>query len=357
MLISYKRLLIAVAVFIVLLGLGLLAGVQYWKQLLSQPLNNQEDVVYELKAGLGANQVLRQLKKESLLDSTGPLKIWLRLNPDKSLLKAGEYNIPAGINSYELMALLASGQSIQYQITLPEGWSFAQALAKLQIHPKLAIKTAEMTSHEIMQQVTGIEETNLHPEGMFFPDTYQFHKGISDLQLLKQAYQRMQKVMADEWQKANVGKLPYKSAYDALIMASIVEKETGVPHERGRIAGVFVLRLEKKMRLQTDPTVIYGLGDEFKGNITRKHLRQKTPYNTYRIKGLPPTPIALPGREAIHAALNPEKDGSLYFVAKGDGSHEFNRTLAGHNRAVRKFQIYKRKRNYQSAPQSSQASQ
>lgn len=355
MLVAYKRWLIAVVVLLFILAVAALAGVQYWKRLLAAPLLHQDDVVYELKSGLGANQVLRQLHKQQILKDRWPLKVWLKLYPQNALLKAGEYNLPAGINSYELMAILASGKSIQYQITLPEGWSFKQALAQIQQHPKLSIETAELTNQQIMQKVTGVAETNLHPEGMFFPDTYQFHKGVTDLQLLKRAYQKLQKVVAEEWEKADKSKLPYKSAYEALIMASIVEKETGTPEERGRIAGVFVTRLQKKMRLQTDPTVIYGLGDAYKGNITRKHLKQKTAYNTYRIPALPPTPIALPGREAIHAALNPQQDGSLYFVARGDGSHAFNRTLSAHNRAVREFQIYKRKKNYQSAPQTTQA--
>ncbi len=331
--------------------IGVVGFVMYWQQLLERPLPIKESLVYEVKPGLGANQVMAQLQAKEVLSEVWPLKVWLKLNPEKGLLKAGEYNIPAGLNSYELIALLASGKTVQYQVTLPEGLNFAEALQLLQQQAKLTVKTTDLTIPEIMQKVSGkpLEEIE-HHEGRFFPDTYQYHKGVTDLQILKRAYGKMKRVLEEEWQKADKTNLPYKNAYEALIMASIVEKETGVPDERSRIAGVFVQRLEKRMRLQTDPTVIYGLGDRYQGNITRSHLKEKTAYNTYRINGLPPTPIALPGRDAIHAALNPLKEGDLYFVARGDGSHKFSKSLEEHNRAVRHYQIYKRKQDYQSAP-------
>lgn len=334
------------------LGVVLVLGVvTYWQQLLERPLPVTEPLVYEVKSGLGAHQVMAQLQALEVLPEVWPLKVWLKLNPEKARLKAGEYQIPAGLNAYELIALLASGKTVQYQVTLPEGLNFAEALQLLQQQEKLTIKTTDLTFPEIMQQVSGkpLEEVE-HHEGRFFPDTYQYHKGVTDLQILKRAYDKMNRVLDEEWQQADKAALPYKSAYEVLIMASIVEKETGVPEERSRIAGVFVQRLEKRMRLQTDPTVIYGLGDRYQGNITRRHLKEKTAYNTYRINGLPPTPIALPGREAIHAALHPLKDGDLYFVARGDGSHKFSKTLEEHNKAVRHYQIYKRKQDYQSAP-------
>lgn len=343
-----RRIIGAVLAAGVITALGL---VMYWKQLLERPLPVNEPLVYEVKSGLGAHQVMAQLQAQGILPETWPLKIWLKINPEKGRLKAGEYQIPAGLDAYELMALLTSGKTVQYQVTLPEGLNFAEALQLLQQQEKLTIKTADLSVPEIMHQVSGkpLEEVE-HHEGRFFPDTYQYHKGVTDLQILKRSYDKMNRVLEEEWQKADKAALPYKNAYEALIMASIVEKETGVPEERSRIAGVFVQRLEKRMRLQTDPTVIYGLGDRYQGNITRRHLKEKTAYNTYRINGLPPTPIALPGREAIHAALHPLKEGDLYFVARGDGSHKFSKTLEEHNKAVRHYQIYKRKQDYQSAP-------
>jgi len=192
-------------------------------------------------------------------------------------------------------------------------------------------------------------KTNL--EGLFFPDTYQYHRGMSMLDILSQSHQRLLQVLDEEWQQRAEG-LPYSSPYAALIMASLVEKETGVPSERRTIAGVFVRRLKNKMRLQTDPTVIYGLGQSFDGNLRSRHLKdEKNLYNTYRHFGLPPTPIATVGREAIYAALHPEAGKSLYFVAKGDGSHYFSETLAEHNKAVRHYQIEKRRKDYVSSPQ------
>lgn len=343
--------IIASAVLVALSLLVAAGGYAYWQSLLKQPLPIRETQIYEVRPGMGANQVLAELHRKQLLSETWPLRLWLKLNPDHPALKAGEYRLPQGIDARQLIGIFASGETVSYQVTLPEGLKFTEALALLQQQEKLTIKTAQMTPEAIMQQVSGLPEAQLpHFEGQFFPDTYRYHKGITDLQILTRAYNKMQRVLNEEWQQADKAGLPYKNAYEALIMASIVEKETGVAHERPRIAGVFVSRLEKRMRLQTDPTVIYGLGDRYQGNITRRHLREKTAYNTYRINGLPPTPIALPGREAIHAALNPKQDGSLYFVARGDGSHEFNRTLEGHNKAVRRYQIYKRKQDYQSAP-------
>lgn len=234
---------------------------------------------------------------------------------------------------------------MRYRVTLVEGWTFRQALQKIRSEQKIVKSAAGSTVHAAARAL-GLEGGAV--EGWIFPDTYVYRSGTTDIELLQQAYERMQQVLGEEW-LAKGDRLPYKSPYEALIMASLIEKETGQPSERSQIAGVFVRRLNRGMRLQTDPAVIYGLGEGYNGNLTRAHLRQPTPYNTYVIRGLPPTPIALPGRAAIRAALNPEPGKSLYFVGKGDGSHHFSATLTEHNRAVREYQL-KRRADYRSSP-------
>ncbi|MCW8887203.1 MAG: endolytic transglycosylase MltG, partial [Motiliproteus sp.] len=233
--------------------------------------------------------------------------------------------------------------------SLIEGLRASDYLSKLAAHPDL-VQTLKEQSHEQVAKQLGITSGKL--EGWIYPDTYSFTRGTSDLDILTRAYQRMKKVLDQEWQQKQKG-LPLNTPYEALILASIVEKETGVAFERPEIAGVFIRRLQKKMRLQTDPTVIYGMGDRYKGNITRADLKRKTAYNTYQIMGLPPTPIANPGKEAIRAVLNPAAGKALYFVAKGDGSHQFSATYAEHNKAVQHYQRSKRRKDYRSAPPSS----
>jgi len=251
-------------------------------------------------------------------------------------LKAGEYVLKQGLTMPEVLAVFVAGKSRQYSITFPEGWSFKQMLAEIQKNPHLEKTLGSMDFRSIMAKV-GSEYK--HPEGLFFPDTYFFDKKTTDIALLKTAHDKMKLVLQTEWENKEQ-KLPLETPYQALILASIVEKETGAASERAQISGVFTRRLKKGMRLQTDPTVIYGMGDRYKGNIRYKDLRQATAYNTYVIKGLPPTPIAMPGQLAIHAALHPEEGKSLYFVAKGkgEGTHVFSATLREHNNAVNKYQ-------------------
>ncbi|HEX8595235.1 MAG TPA: endolytic transglycosylase MltG, partial [Pseudomonas sp.] len=228
---------------------------------------------------------------------------------------------------------------------LVEGWNFRQVRAALAKQPKLEQALTGLSDNELMAK---LGHPDVYPEGRFFPDTYRYVRGMTDVELLKQAYNRLDEVLDEEWAK-RAADVPYTDPYQALIMASLVEKETGVPQERGQIAGVFVRRLRLGMLLQTDPTVIYGLGERYNGKLTRAHLKEATPYNTYVIAGLPPTPISLVGREAIHAALNPVSGSSLYFVARGDGSHVFSADLDAHNAAVREFQL-KRRADYRSSP-------
>ncbi|MGV6826478.1 MAG: endolytic transglycosylase MltG [bacterium] len=296
-------------------------------------------LVFTVKNGDNLKRVASELETIGVLAKARPFEIIARIKGKAHLIKAGEYQLEQGMSANQLLEHLVDGKSLQYHLTIPEGWSFAQMLAALRNSPQIRNTVLDESNEAIM---AAIGEPNRHPEGQFFPDTYTFPRGMTDIEFLKRAYRKMQAVLQEEWE-ARSDRTPLKSAYEALILASIIEKETGVPEERPAIAGVFTRRLNKGMKLQTDPTVIYGMGERFDGNIRRKDLRTDTPYNTYVHKGLTPTPIALPGREAIHAALHPADGKTFYFVAKGDGSHQFSETLDQHNAAVRKYQLKGRK--------------
>lgn len=289
----------------------------------------------DVPRGTSLRTLSETLTARGLLDHPYYLMALAYLRKDAGRIKAGEYQVPDGVTPVELLALLTSGKVVQRAITLVEGWTFAQALAAVRGDTRLA-KTIEGPSPQAVMASLGYPDVD--PEGRFFPDTYHFAKGATDLDILRRAFETMDKVLAQEWAE-RAEELPLATPYEALILASIVEKETGVAEERPAIAGVFVRRLASGMRLQTDPTVIYGLGDAFDGDLRRADLTADTPYNTYVHGGLPPTPIALPGRAAIHAALHPMDGDSLYFVAKGDGTHQFSATLAEHNQAVRRYQL------------------
>ncbi|MBL4607407.1 MAG: endolytic transglycosylase MltG [Pseudomonadales bacterium] len=301
---------------------------------------------FNIPSGSSFRRITERLYARGVLDSPWPLMIYGRFSGKSAQLKAGEYRLDNGQTPLEILARFIKGRSIQHAFTIVEGWSLKELLVALEQEEKL-MHVLEVSPGSQLQQALGFELESA--EGLFFADTYHFSRSDTDLSLLKRAYVRMQKVLADEWQKRPKG-LPYKRQYEALIMASIVEKETGLAEERAEIAGVFVRRIKKKMRLQTDPTVIYGLGESYNGNLTRKDLKTRTPYNTYVISGLPPTPIAMAGREAIHASLHPKEGDSLYFVAKGNGSHYFSSSLKAHNNAVKKYQ-WKRRSDYRSTPQ------
>jgi UPF0755 protein len=277
------------------------------------------------------------------------LKLYGRINPQAAEIKAGEYRFEEGMTLAEGLAMMRLGDVVRHQLTLVEGWSFTQLLRYLDAQDLLE-KQVLGQGGELWAQLNIAEPMSQVPEGLFFPDTYDFYRGDKASLILNRAYQRMQRVLADEW-ASRAEDLPYENPYEALIMASIIEKETGVAEERAEIAGVFVRRLQTGMRLQTDPTVIYGLGDSYQGNLRGSHLRDDSNiYNTYRQNGLPPTPIALAGREAIHAALHPAPGKTIFFVAKGDGTHHFSATLKEHEAAVRRYQIQKRRADYRSAP-------
>ncbi|WP_237044460.1 endolytic transglycosylase MltG [Aquipseudomonas alcaligenes] len=339
-----KLLLLLVAGLVALVLALALAG---WslRSALDQPLKLESERLIEVVPGDTPGGLLNRLEGEGVLDGAFWLRLYWRFNLPGQALHSGEYRLTPQQSARDLLELWRRGEVVQYSLTLVEGWSFRQVRAVLVRQEKLEQRLADLDDKALMDRL-GL--AGVSPEGRFFPDTYRYVRGMSDLDLLKQASARLDQVLDEEWARRADG-LPYRKPYDALIMASMVEKETGVAEERGQIAGVFVRRLRSGMRLQTDPTVIFGLGERYNGNLTRAHLQQPTPYNTYVIDGMPPTPIALAGREAIHAALNPVAGKSLYFVARGDGSHVFSETLEQHNRAVREYQL-KRRADYRSSP-------
>ena len=330
-----------------LLVLGLLLAIAGWQQreALERPLKLAEERLFEVAAGDTPGLLLNRLEAEGVLKGAFWLRLYWRFNLVGRPLHSGEYRLTPGLDAHDLLGLWQRGEVVQYSLTLVEGWSFRQVRALLARQDKLDQQLAGLDDAQLMSRL-GLPGAS--PEGRFFPDTYRYVRGMSDLQLLEQASQRLDQVLAEEWQGRAEG-LPYREPYQALIMASIVEKETGVPEERGQIAGVFVRRLRIGMRLQSDPTVIFGLGERYNGKLTRAHLLEPTAYNTYVIQGMPPTPIALVGREALHAALHPVPGRSLYFVARGDGSHVFSDDLEAHNQAVRDYQL-KRRADYRSSP-------
>jgi len=250
-------------------------------------------------------------------------------------IKAGQYEIQAGVTPLELLRKLARGEVALTEIVFIEGWGFKQLRAALDAHPNVRHDTKGLTDAEVMRR---LEAPNGNPEGLFLPDTYRFAKGASDLEVLRSAYRAMGKRLAAAWAQRRPD-LPLASPYEALILASIVEKETGRPEDRTMVAAVLVNRLRAGIKLQADPTVIYGLGNAFDGNLRKRDLVADTPYNTYTRDGLPPTPIALPGLASLEAVMNPARTDALYFVARGDGTSEFSRTLEEHNRAVTKYQL------------------
>lgn len=303
----------------------------------NNPLNlAQQKTKVTIEANSSLGSITNQLVSAGVLKQRFPFKVLARIVGKESKLKAGEYYFKNNITPMQLLAVLSKGgQAPQAKITFIEGKTFKQMRQQLAQHKAIKQTISQLSDKAIM---TTIGANQTHPEGWFFPDTYFFTPGTTDIEILKRAYQSMEKSLTTTWATRDQD-LPYKNSYEALIMASIIEKETGKAAERAEIGGVFVNRLRINMRLQTDPTVIYGMGDAFDGNIRRKDLRTDTRYNTYTRYGLPPTPIAMPSLAAIEAALHPAKTKSLYFVGKGDGSHAFSNTLAQHNRAVRQYQL------------------
>lgn len=323
-----RRLFISV-ILLLLLAVG---GAGYYAyHLLPLPATPFE---FTLRQGSSLKGMARDMQQAGLLKQDWAF-VWLaRLLGKSAQLKAGRYALERPVSPLELLDILDKGLVVQGQVSVIEGWTFRQLRAALDANPDVVHDTLNLTDAEILRRLGAPEN---HPEGLFFPDTYNFASGSSDLAVLKSAYQTMQRHLQDTW-AAREPDLPLQTPYQALILASIVEKETGAPGDRPMIAGVFVNRLRKGMLLQTDPTVIYGLGEKFDGNLRKRDLLADTAYNTYTRGGLTPTPIALPGMAALQATLHPAKTDALYFVARGDGSSQFSSNLAAHNRAVNQYQ-------------------
>lgn len=309
---------------------------QDWSRFADAPLRASQESVLDVPPGASFAAIRRQIRQAGLSDA--PDLYWRALAQRlgvASRLHAGEYTVPAGSTPRQLLQRMAAGDVIQHRFTIVEGWTFRQLRAELAKEPGLRQTLATQSDAEIMRELGAGAD---HAEGRFLPETYTWTRGNSDLDLLRRAHAAMSKALEQVWAQ-RAAELPLDSPYQALILASIVERETGKAEERPAIAGVFARRLRLGMKLQTDPTVIYGLGSGFDGNLRRRDLETDTPYNTYTRTGLPPTPIALPGLAALKAATQPAPGTALYFVARGDGSHEFSANLDAHNRAVARYQL------------------
>ena len=295
----------------------------------------EEGATFEIAPGTPFTRVSQRLAEQGIVSNPTLLRIYARVSGQAGSVHAGEYFIEPGTTTAGLLDQFTRGDVLLYSFTIVEGWNQWDLLRALHSHPQIDAQISEEDWPALLDEL-GAETS--HPEGLFLPETYRFPRNTSDRTLLKQAYELMQAALSEEWPN-RAEDAPVATPYEALILASIVEKETARADERQRIAGVFARRLDKRMRLQTDPTVIYGIGPEFNGNLTRRDLRTDTPYNTYTRGGLPPTPIAMPGRDAIRAALHPAPGNELYFVATGlgDGSHKFSRTKAEHDAAVAEY--------------------
>lgn len=318
---------------ILLLALSLAGSAAYYA---TRPLElPKQPFEFSLNQGVSLKSAARQLQQAGLIPNDQAFVLLARVLGKSTQIKAGNYELESAISTLGLLNMLTKGQVSQGEIGIIEGWTFNEFRDAVKANPGLRHDSATLTEAEILQRIGAPEA---RAEGLFFPDKYYFAKGVSDLVIYKRAYQTMQKHLQESWQGRDPG-LPLESPYQALTLASIVEKETGQARDRSAIAGVFINRLRKGMRLQTDPSVIYGIGPKFDGNLRKKDLLTDTPYNTYTRAGLTPTPIALPGLASLQAALHPAKTDALYFVARGDGSSEFSSTLTQHNRAVNKYQI------------------
>lgn len=318
---------------LMVLGLLLMWGGMHYHILHKKPVVLDSSTL-DIKRGDTLESVIDTLRAQRIAINPFWFKLYAYRTQLDRKLKVGEYVLDKGNTGADILTLLEEGKTRQYTITFPEGWSFKKVFQAIQDNPNLQHTLTDEELNSVMEQV-GSDKA--HPEGLFFPDTYYFEKNSSDVELLKRAHDKMQRLLVAEWQKRDQD-VPLESPYEALILASIIEKETAAAEERKTISGVFSRRLKKGMLLQTDPTVIYGMGDDYQGNIRKRDLRDPTPYNTYLNKGLPPTPIAMPGKAAIHAALHPAEGDALFFVARGNGRHAFSAKYSTHEKYVALYQ-------------------
>ncbi len=321
-------------IFSALILISLFAGAAfvYWA---NRPvLETGQALDFTIKSGSSVRSFARQIREDGIPMNSALFEILARLSGKSNKMKAGTFELQVGESPLNVLNKIVRGEFSQDSLVIIEGWNFKQMRNVIDAHPALKHDTAGMSEKELMLK---INSTYTLPEGLFFPDTYIFAKGSSDLQIYQQAHQSMLQHLDQVWKGKNAS-LPYKNAYEALIMASIIEKETGHTSERSMIAAVFINRLRLGMLLQTDPTIIYGMGEEFKGNIRKRDLLADNPYNTYTHAGLPPTPIAMPGNASLFAAMNPATSSALYFVARGDGTSKFSENLPEHNSAVNQYQ-------------------
>jgi UPF0755 protein len=316
----------------VIVSVAAVGGFSWWAK---RPIDTGGQVIgFAVAPGSGVAGAAQQIAKAGVPVNPFMFALLARVSGKASQIKAGSYELKPDTSPRRLLTQLVRGEFAQEQVTIIEGWTFRQMRQALAAAPSLRHDTANLSDKELIAKIAPDYKS---PEGLFFPDTYLFAKGSSELELYRHAHKAMMERLNAAWEKRDP-KVPYSSPYEALIMASIVEKETGQKSERPMIAGVFVNRLKAGMLLQTDPTVIYGMGEKYEGKIHKKDLETDTPYNTYVRAGLPPTPIALPGVQSLQAALAPAKTEALYFVSRGDGTSKFSDNLTDHNRAVNKFQ-------------------
>tara|TARA_B100000745_G_scaffold102032_2_gene65221 strand:- start:737 stop:1762 length:1026 start_codon:yes stop_codon:yes gene_type:complete len=324
---------------------GVVAGYLYhvYQQVVASTVDISEPALIQIERGDTLRSFLREQKAMERIEADWPFRIFLKQHPEFAHIKVGTYRISPGEPWTDVFRRLVDGDVLTYKVTFIEGWTFREFRRALTEAEYLQQTIAELSDAEVIQ-LLGSDELE-HPEGWFYPDTYLYPHGAKDIDVLQRAHSKMQQVLAQAW-KERGDAIQVESPYEALILASIIEKETAVDEERQAISGVFTRRLKRGMRLQTDPTVIYGMGQRYDGNIRRRDLKEDTPYNTYVHSGLPPTPIANPGSASIHAALHPESGSTLYFVALGDGSgrHYFSKSLKEHNRAVRRYLNNRRNR-------------